>query len=291
MNHKSFEEYINAPFDMEPLSKDKKAPKEYPVFKGAVYYKCVSSKSDWLGIEAKITLPEFFPDKTRHENYTNPYGTFLRYLDTPSVYVGGSSDYETDIGFAFVQGLVNGTISKGKITFRPFWRSIYEEDNIEKNVYSGTELSQQSFYYYPGDTVKLDLVCLKPNELSLRIELLEKTKIHPYCDYREHHGNELFILNGIIAPGNGIHNSEYKRVNAIDQYHNEAKPTQETTAKAIGASWNDVCLFHKKDGIIKKVPFAKDKYKQIFSLDKSMFTIKTDQNNEKVNIISFQKDL
>ena len=284
---KTIDDYLNAVIDKSNTKNDKLAPENYPVFQGAVYYKCVSAKTNWLGIEAIITLPTFYPDKNRYEYFNHTYGKRLRYLDTPSVYVGGSSDHETDIGFAFFYGLINGQVSEEKITFRPFWRTIYEEEGQIKNVYSGTDILKQSFYYYPGDTVKLDLVCLKENELTLRVELLKETKIKPYCDYRKLHENKLLIVEGIKAPGNGIRHSEYKRVNAIDQYHNEGHPTHETEAQALGMVWDDVFLFYEDKGVLKKTPFINKYLKRIHVPDTEKFEIESNNNHEEVNIFAW----
>ena len=89
----SIEEIISAPIYEGDMNRFKKAPTEYPIFNGAIYYKCVSSRDMWLGIEAVIKLPEFIPDQDRCEDFTDPFGTFRRYLDFPSVYLGGSSEH------------------------------------------------------------------------------------------------------------------------------------------------------------------------------------------------------
>jgi len=231
-------------------------------------------------------LPEWKPDKTRFEFIDNQFGKFQRNLDTPSIYIGGSSDFETDIGFGFFQGFVDNKITREKMTFRPFWRTIHLEDGIEKNIYSGTAIKQTKYYYFPGDTVKINLVCEKDNFLTLRIELLESTSLNPYKEIRNKIvENETFILRDIIAPGNGVRPSEYKRVNAIDQYHNEGKPTQKTKAFAVNCEWKSVYLFRLVNNELRKIPFIDHRIKRIFSPNKSAFIVKFENNLEKVDII------
>lgn len=280
------EEFLNAAIYDDKIDNEVPPPSNYTVFKGAWYYKVVSSLDKWLGIEAIITLPEWEPDKTRYEYINNQFGKVLRYLDTPSIYLGGSSDFETDIGFGFFQGYIGGKIIKEKITFRPFWRTIHFKDGVEKNIYSGTKIEQTKYYYFPGDTVKINLICDKNNFLTLRIELLEETSLEPYKSIRNKNDkNEIFILRDIIAPGNGLRLSEYKRVNAIDQYHNEGKETQNTSSSATNCEWKNVYLFRLINNELRKIPFIDDRIKRIFHPDKRAFVVKFDGNIEKVDII------
>ena len=268
------ERYLDAQVYNELIKQEKTPPQDYPVFSGALYYKAVSSKDSWLGIEAEITLPLWEPDTSRFEYIKNPYGEFKRHLDTPSVYVGGSSDHETDIGFGFFQGMLNNKITKEKITFRPFWRTIYIENGEERNDYLGTNINQTEYYFFPGDKVLLDLVCNKPNFLTLRIELLTETDLYPYKEYRKQLKKSKVLLI----------DSEYKRVNAIDQYHNEGKPTQETNAKAIAGSWENVYLFRKINDEIYKVPFTAERITRIMSPSPNAFNYFTQGNYEVIDI-------
>jgi hypothetical protein len=284
MKKLKIEDFINAPIYQGDKTDIKQAPVKYPVFNGALYYKCVSSKDAWLGIEAIIKLPEFIPDEERFEMITDPFGTYKRYMDTPSVYLGGSSDFETDIGFGFFRGFINGQISENKITFRPFWRTIFLEDGEEKNIYLSSNIYESEFYYYPGDTIKVHLVCLAPNQLTFRVELLEETKILPYAHYRKTHVNKLFIIDEIKAPGNGVNDTEYKRVNAIDQYRNEGKPTQKTKAQAINALWQDICLIRVINDELVKIPFTGNMEKKIFAPSEDRFIVKNEGTVESIDI-------
>ncbi|MCK4552127.1 MAG: hypothetical protein KAU02_04345 [Tenericutes bacterium] len=279
------EQYLHAQVYDGLIKQEKTPPQDYPVFSGALYYKAVSSKDSWLGIEAEITLPKWEPDTARFECFRNAYGEFKRYLDTPSVYVGGSSDHETDIGFGFFQGMLNNKITEGKITFRPFWRTIYIKNGEERNDYLGTDINQTEYYFFPGDKVLLDLVCNKPNFLTLRIELLNETDLYPYKEYRKSLKKpKVLIIENIIAPGNGLKDSEYKRVNAIDQYHNEGKSTQETNAEAIAGSWKNVYLFRKINDKIYKVPFIAERITRIMSPSPNAFNYFTQGNYEVIDI-------
>lgn len=282
MNIQSF---LNAPIYKNQVVGEVLPPENYPYFAGAWYYKVVSSKDHWIGMEATVTLPLFTGDETRRELIDTPQGAFERYMDTPSVYLGGSSDYETDIGFGFFRGLIGDTISEEKITFRPFWRTIYLENGKERNDYLGTKLNETEYYYFPGDTVKINLVSETENYLTLRIELLQETTIEKYVKIREaNNRNQLLVVENIIAPGNGIRPTEYKRVNAIDQYHNEGKPTQMTSAKVDECVWKDVYLYRLIDSTLYKVPFNEKRIKRIFSPNQSAFHVSLEEKTETVTI-------
>lgn len=238
-------------------------PKSYRCFHGAWYYKVLSAKDDYLGIEATITLPKFTPDPNRFEIVEDRYlkKQVKKYLDTPSVYLGGSSDHETDIGFGWFYGLVDGQVSDEKITFRPFWRTIFERDGKEVNEYKGTTLEEVEYYFYPGDTVKVVLYSPVIDFLRLSVNLVTPTTEPKYVEIRKSHEKEgkvtkSFLSPLIPAPGNGHHKTEYKRVNAIDQYHNEGKPTQATNAIVHTCTWQDVNLFSVKNYKLVKVPFG-----------------------------------
>ena len=260
----------------------------HPCFQGAWYYKVVSSCDMWLGMEGICTLPLFLPDESRKEIRKEPLlpsQEVVRYLDTPSVYVGGSSDYETDIVFGWFHGMIDGQMTPKKITFRPFWRTIYQESGKEMNVYLGTKLEQTQYYFFPGDKVKIQLLCEHDNELTFIATLLEETSIPEYRDYRAMclHSQELKVSH-IKAPGNGIRPSRYKRVNAIDQYHNEGKPTQITRAKAMYASWEEVYLYRNFSDKLIKVPFYPRRYTTMQCPTSLGFQVEHAENIEHIQI-------
>ena len=250
-------------------------PNRQACFQGAWYFKALSKRARWLGIEATVRLPEFFFDDDRKETVTHNAKTINRHLDTPSVYFGGSADDETDIGFGYFRGLRDGEISGDKFTFRPFWRTIYTENGKKVNRYLGTPIEDTSHYYYPGDTVKVKLVSEKEDELSFSVELIEKTTIKPYAQYRQTIGKTADLLvPGIKAPGNQTRPSEYKFVHAIDQYHNEGKPTQMTRAYTKGCRFEDIALFFEQNGMLKKELNTDDLFVHMMCPDADAFTLK-----------------
>lgn len=255
-------------------------------FAGAWYHKLVTSKNSWYGIETKITLPTFIPDESRYEFVDINNQKVKRYLDTPSVYLGGSSDFETDIGFGFFYGKINGVMSEEKITFRPFWRTIYLKNGKEVNTYEGTPIDQTEYYFFPGDKVKLSLIVLKENYLKLIIELLEETRIEHYRQIRENISKpKKLVIEEIIAPGNGLRTSEFKIVNAIDQYHNEGLPTQNTKAKVLDCLWEDVYLFLEEEKSLIKVPFFKQNIQTLLCPNPKAFTFTQKDNTRQVSIL------
>lgn len=260
----------------------------YPCFQGAWYYKVVSSHDHWLGFEGVCTLPEFFPDEQRIEEINDakfPNGKVKRYLETPSVYAGGSSDYETDIGFGWFHGLINGHLTLEKITFRPFWRTIFLEEGQVKNVYQGTPIEATEYYFFPGDQVKIQLLCEEDHYLTFIVTLLKATDNPKYSDLRLLcKPNQKLYISRIKAPGNGIHPSTYKRVNAIDQYHNEGKPTQNTQAKTGDSIWESVYLFRYVNDSLVKIPFISNRFTQMKCPNPLAFNVQNTNNKEIISI-------
>lgn len=245
-----------------------------PCFPGAWYRKVVSSKDKWLGIEAIVELPQFFPDPNRLEPFDReahfPFkDEYLRPLDSPSVYLGGFGGYETDIGFGYNRGYLDPNctvISKEKITFRPFWRYIYpDETGVVRNIYTLDPFTNLHHYYYPGDVVRVKVFCPEKDKMQLMIELIEPTKIEKYKLIRENHqlGDKMFtpfISPLIPSPGQGTNLAEYKRVNAIDQFYNEGKKAKFTESYTTATIWKEVYLFRNIDGNLKRVPFNQNRF-------------------------------
>ena len=254
-------------------------PTDSKMFMGAWYHKCISSKDEWLGIEATITLPEFYADQSRleffeHKGSVNgkPLKPFLRCLDSPSVYVGGNAGYESDIGFAYAQGFLDpgmNVLSFQKNVFRPFWRYIVKNsDGSEKNIYNATAITQVEYYFYPGDKLRLRVYCPEENTLRLQIELLEPTKILKYRKIRKNLGvdeNQKIIFTSplIESQGQGVNLAEFKRVNAIDQFYNEGSSNKNTDSYTTSTVWHEVYLYRKINGDIKKIPFTSERYVEI----------------------------
>lgn len=278
------DEFLKAPIYKHQISDLIPTPTKYQCFPGAWYYKILTSKDKWIGIETIITLPEFVYDEERYDIIKK------RYLDTPSVYLGGVSDFENDIGFGWFQGKVNGKITEEKITFRPFWRYIYlDENGLEKNIYAGTNIDQTEYYFFPKDKIKISLFSEKDNYLTFRIELLKETSHPKYKEIRNllNKKPEILVQRDIPAPGVGVHLTEFKRCNAIDQYGNEGKPAQMTTAKAYGAMWESCYLYRRINEKIHKVLLTRNLYMEMKCPNEKSIEVKRNMTIEYVNIHPF----
>jgi len=232
-------------------------------FPGAIYRKVVSSRDYWLGIETTVTLPEFIPDVNRYDDSKPSY-----FLDNPSIYLGGNSYKESDVGLTWSIGYENRGDSHPSdrgIAFRPFWRYITSlEDCRNNNCYQNAPATNFEFYYYPGDKIQMSVFSPKPGYLQMRIELLELTTHPDYVNKRDHYGladdfERVFITDMFPSAGMGDMAAEFKRVNAIDQVSNEAKPTINTDSKVVDAIWHEVYLYRLVDGELVKVPFVEER--------------------------------
>ena len=290
---RKLEDFLNAKVYLEKIPNEVSAPINYMCFAGAWYYKALSAKDMWLGMEAVVTLPKFDADEDRYDMIKEAIDKdepIKRYKDTPSIYLGGSSDYETDIGLGWFRGFLDGDFTKTKIAYRPFYRYIYEEDGKEINKYIGPSIRETEYYYFPGDTVKLSVFCVNDNMLRLKIELLEETKVEEFVKIRSRlNPNKPYISPDFPAPGNGVRPSEYKRVNAIDQYGNEGRPTQMTKAVVNKCTWEEVYLFREVDGVIVKVPYTESRYIKMLCPNPEAFKITNDGVKQTVIINPSQK--
>jgi hypothetical protein len=237
-------------------------------FPGAIYRKVVSSKDYWLGIEATITLPQFTPDPERYDDTKQNY-----YLDNSSIYMGGHSYYESDVGIAWMIGHTDGTsaqISRSGIAFRPFWRYITtQEQCTNNNCYRNANVSDYEYYYYPGDQIRMSVFSPRPGYMQMRIELISLTTNPDYVNKRSEYGleenfNRVFLTPEFPSAGMGELKSEFKRVNAIDQVANEGKPTLNTNAKVIDAIWHEVYLYREIEDTVYKVPMTEDRTASMF---------------------------
>lgn len=276
------EDFLQAPAYFDPIEGEKEKPAERRCFPGAWYYKVLSARDYWLGLDGFVRLPEFYPDEERYVDE----GDFRKYLDTPSVYVGGSADFENDIGLAWFRGIVDGKMSREKITFRPFWRYIYTENGRERNIYAGTGIEDAEYYFFPGDEVRITVASVKEHFLVLRLALERETELERYRRIRKRlsRSPRAFVSGLIPAPGAAVRPAEYKRVNAIDQYGNEGKPAQPTNARTGEARWRDVFLFRAHRGELVKVPFTEERRVKMFCPDPRAFAVKTNGNSETVVI-------
>jgi hypothetical protein len=232
-------------------------------FAGAVYRKVVSSKDFWIGIEATITLPEFFVDQDRYDDEKANY-----YLDNASIYMGGHAYFESDVGIAWMIGHedeYSSRLSRSGIAYRPFWRYITtQEVCTNNNCYRNASVSNYELYYFPGDKLRISVYSPKPGYMQMRIEVLETTTHPDYINKRDEYGlpedfNRIFVTPIFPSAGMGELKAEFKRVNAIDQVANEGKPTINTNASVVNAIWHEVYLYRKIDDILYKVPMTNDR--------------------------------
>ena len=96
----------------------------------------------------------FVPTRLLDENFAKTLGdkdpydsTAYRYLDNPSVYLGGNSSAESDVGLTWSVGATfDGTAVNyaESIAFRPFWRYI----DSGKNTYMNAAWRDTCYYYY-----------------------------------------------------------------------------------------------------------------------------------------------
>lgn len=254
------------------------------VFQGAYYYKVVSSKDYWVGIEAEMTLP--MPDINRYQTAYNesiPVDPNAKNLDNPSIYMGGNVTHESDIGLSLKNALVKqsgGTsiVSVGSFAFRPFWRYItsydYDEGTYDrangryysvsatgtgttKNMSGNWDFNATEFYYLPGDRIRMIVYSPKPGYLQLQIEVIEKSSLPYSVEVRRTNGwadPENFISPVFASPGHGSSKAEFKRVNAIDQVANEGKPTTQTTTVIGETIYHNAYLHRNIDGTLYRVP-------------------------------------
>ena len=238
-------------------------------FAGAWYRKVMSSKDHWLGIEGLIQLGEFIPDEARFN-----LDGFGRYMDNPSVYMGGNSLKESDAGLGMNISYLDDdfskelTMSSPKICFRPFWRYIYNEaedtfGNVrrrEVNSWNISEPKSVMYYYFPGDILRMKIYSPMPNYLQLRIEVVKPTTNPKYVQIREKYHLKDNRPSDFYSPifhseGHGLLKADFKRVNSIDQYGNEGFVAKPTNAEVSEATWFETFLYRKVDHKIVKVPF------------------------------------
>ena len=198
-----------------------------PCFPGAIYRKAVSSVDVWTGIDCVVTLPTFARDPNRVDEKG-------KVLDNPSCYIGGrAGETEIDAGVSMeVIKEVDGTVSKERKAFRPFFR----------NKKWNTAPADPKLYFYGGDTIRMSCRTDAKDKLTLRIELVARGAAHADAPVGGVHEVTLDAFG--FGPGNV---QQFKRVSAIDQVANEGKPAKATKATAAGAIWSKVILLRGPD--------------------------------------------
>ncbi|WP_264229994.1 hypothetical protein [Acholeplasma laidlawii] len=275
--------------------KPQPAPK---CFLGAWYHKVFSSKDQWLGIEGTIRLGEFIPDDKRygHDNRT----FWERYLDNPSIYMGGHALSESDAGLGLMSGYETLDTSEPlnygskKVSYRPFYRYIYSEvidieGNVKRNNVNSWNVSDPKrfeFYYFPGDLIRMSVYSPVQNYLQLKIEVLETTTIEKYKNQRAQYKLKDNLPSTYYSPlfyseGHGVTNAEFKRVNSIDQYGNEGSNVKLTDAKVTKATWESVYLYRKLNDEVIKVPFNEERQSRMTCPNLESFTVEATQEQRK----------
>ena len=257
-------------------------PETPKVFGGAWYYKRVSSRDIWCGIEATVTLPSF-----RIARYSGDFNPDLAVdpdataLDNPSVYFGGSAKTESDVGLSLSRALVDvkaNKLSNTILIFRPFWRYITAtgQDLGDYDIHNGEYAVSATgdtcianyhwryteYYYLPGDTLRIVVYSPAPDKLQMQIEVIAKSELPESVEMRKKYGwkdPENFVSPVFTSPGNGVTDAEYKRVNAIDQVANEGKTVIETATTVTNAIWHDTYLYRVIDDILYRVPMTDER--------------------------------
>ncbi len=262
--------FTNLPIFEGNIANEVLPPPVPSCFLGAWYRKVFSSSDRWLGIEGTIELGEFIPDEARF----NLDGTG-RYMDVPSIYMGGKSVHESDAGLGLNLTYLSADItedlvsSSPKLAYRPFWRYIYQEaldisGNVTRREINSWNVSNPRslmYYYFPGDVVRMSVYSPLPHYLQLRIEVVAVTDIPKYVELRKsyHLANDWpadFYSPIFYSKGHGIQNAEFKRVNAIDQFGNEGYFAKPTKANVSTATWRETFLYREINQKLVKVPFS-----------------------------------
>lgn len=266
-------------------------PQQAPkCFLGAWYRKVYSSKDAWLGIEGVIKLGEFTPDEARFGNDNRTF--WLRYLDSPSIYMGGQSQSESDAGLGWMVGYETTDTSEPlnygskKVAYRPFYRYIYSEaidieGNVQRNNVNSWNVSDPKrfeYYYFPGDVIRMSVYSPVENYLQLKIELIEPTQIPKYQAQRaafnlRDNKPSTYYSPLFYSEGHGVNNAEFKRVNSIDQYGNEGSNVKATKATVSEAIWREVYLYRKVNNKLVKVPFNKQRQTSMICPNVESFSI------------------
>lgn len=240
--------------------------KMIPCFAGAYYRKAVSSFDAWTGIAGfvKLGTPQFDENRLRAEDKN-------QYLDNPSVYMGGNAGgkFEVDAGLTWEFTTdANGKKSTQRNAFRPFWRT---------KTWNAAP-AQKEFYFYPGETVQMAVLVAGPNKLRLIVSDGKSKTFQTDFDAEE-------FTSGIPR--------QFKRVNAIDQVHNEGKPVQKTTTNIVGAEWTQTFLLRGAGADAKQIPMDKTRFTDMRCSDEKHIVVTTVDDKkgaEKIDIFGTPKN-
>ncbi len=288
--------FLHAKVYLEEVKDEVLPPLPPKCFMGAWYRKVVSSKDNWIGIEGTIKLGEFIPDENRFGS--DGRISAKRFLDNPSIYMGGFADSESDAGLGLNVSYTSNDFSNEldhsspKIAYRPFWRYIYSdivEDKFNvtrKTVNSWNVCDEKKLenYYFPGDTIKMLVVSPIKDYLQLIIKVVEPTTIEKYVKIREKYQLKDNLPQDFYSPlfyskGHGNKIAEFKRVNSIDQFGNEGLVVKKTNSVVTEAEWKEVYLFRKINNKIVKIPFIKKRQSEMSCPYSNAFTITATPEN------------
>jgi hypothetical protein len=228
---------------------------------------------------------------------------------------GNAAGEEIDAGLSWeVIREPDGTVSKQRKAFRPFWRN--------EGWHSAP--ARPEYYYYPGDTVMMSVVSDAPRKLRLEIVLLARAvdtvptsntaiNLSKPVHRGSHPADDINTASSDASPTSSTTRSRFslaqlrnldpistftttfeaskfgptasqafKRVNAIDQTANENKPAQASRTRVENANWLQVDLITPAG----KVPFTQDLFTDMRCPDASAFTISPvdEKGGEKITI-------
>ncbi|HNM45607.1 MAG TPA: hypothetical protein PKH51_01165 [Candidatus Sumerlaeota bacterium] len=234
-----------------------------PCFAGAYYRKAVSSIDDWDGIEGEVTLPEIEFDPDRWDT------TRGRYLDNPSVYMGGrAGSQEIDCGLTWSQTRdEQGYISTEGRAFRPFWRN---------DAWHNAPLDP-ALYFHPGDKVRMRCAVTTNGKMELVVTLVSRKATGVPATAPLPFRAEFDAAS--FGPGEL---QEFKRVNAIDQVGNEGRPVVPTNTVVFDAKWENVVLI--RNG--QRLPFNGQRFTDMRCPTPSKVAVTAVQNDESGEMIT-----
>ena len=236
-----------------------------PCFPGAYYRKAVTSFDTWTGIAGFVKLGTPKVDEDRLDAETK------QPLDNFSVYMGGNAggNFEVDAGLTWEVTLdEKGKKSSRRNAFRPFWRT--------KTWNSAPD--QKEYYFYPGETIQMAILISGPKKLRMVISNGKDKTFQTEFDA------EGFAPNVV---------RQFKRVNAIDQVHNEGKPVQITKAQITDAEWLNTILLRGAGTEAKQIPMDKTRFTDMRCSDEKHIVVTTTdaaKGAEKIDIFGSPKN-
>lgn len=229
-----------------------------PCFAGAYYRKAVSSFDTWTGISGTVVLGQPIVDETRLDEKT------AQPLDNFSVYMGGNAGGKQEVDAGLTWAFTHDAAGRQSIrrrSWRPFWRTKIWSNAPPSNAYD----------WFPGDTVQMEVILIAPKRLRL---IVKDAGFHPRKSFSAD-----FDADGFTPEVT----RQFKRVNAIDQFHNEGKPVKPTGANVINSEWLNSFLLRGN----KKLAMNKFRYTDMRCSDATHIVVtpvNVMKGAEKINI-------